>query len=96
MVGRSASVHVATASSEIGTPSTWIRSRNDSRCGEVYRPTRIPAPWSARAMSVDTLPLPLVPATCIDGNWSCGFPTAASNARVVSRPNLIWVVRGKR
>ena len=33
--GRSLAVHIATASSEIGTPSTRIRSRNDTRCGEV-------------------------------------------------------------
>jgi hypothetical protein len=33
--GRSRSVHIATADSEIGTPSTWMRSRNDTRCGEV-------------------------------------------------------------
>lgn len=33
--GISRSVHAVTAPSEIGTPSTWIRSRNDTRCGEV-------------------------------------------------------------
>ena len=33
--GRILAVHIATASSEIGTPFTRIRSRNDTRCGEV-------------------------------------------------------------
>jgi hypothetical protein len=28
-------VHIATASSEMATPSTRIRSRKDTRCGEV-------------------------------------------------------------
>jgi len=33
--GRSRPVHIATASSGIGAPSTTIRSRNETRCGEV-------------------------------------------------------------
>ncbi len=33
--GRRRSVHIATASSPIGTPSTRMRSRNDTRWGEV-------------------------------------------------------------
>ena len=33
MSGRSFAVHIATASSGIGTPSTRMRSRNDTTCG---------------------------------------------------------------
>ncbi len=58
---------MATASSVIGTPSTRIRSRNDTRWGEVYRPTRHPASRSAAATRVHTLPLPLVPPMWIVG-----------------------------
>ncbi len=96
MSGWSRSVHIAIALSAIGTPSTRIRSRNDARCGDVYSPTRHPASRSAEATSVDTLPFPFVPPTCIDGITWCGLPTAFSRARVVASPNLIVVVRGKR
>jgi len=54
---------MATAASEIGTPPTTMRSRKDTRWGDVYNPTRQPASSSAAAISVETLPFPLVPAT---------------------------------
>ena len=94
--GISRSVQAATAASEIGTPSTWMRSRNETRCGEVYSPTRKPRARSAAATRVDTLPFPLVPPMWMVGKTVCGSPTAASRARVVSSPNLMDVVRGKR
>jgi hypothetical protein len=63
-------VHIATASSEIGIPSTWMRSRKETRCGDVYSPTRHPASPKAAATRVETLPFPLVPPMWIDGTTS--------------------------
>ena len=54
-------VQLATAASEIGSPSTMTRSRKLTRWGEVYTPTRQPASASAAATKVTTLPFPLVP-----------------------------------
>ena len=40
MSGRARSVNPANARSVMGSPSTWMRSRSDTRWGDVYRPTR--------------------------------------------------------
>jgi hypothetical protein len=65
--GALCSSHAVMASGAMGTPSTAIRSEKSTRCGEVYRPTRTPAPRSSASSVATVLPLPLVPAT-----WNTG------------------------
>ncbi len=86
--GAMRAVHIATAASEIGTPSTRIRSRNETRWGEVYSPTRHPAQASASATRAATLPLPLVPPTWMEGMTVCGSPSSERSARGGVEPEL--------
>ena len=52
-----------TPSSLIGSPLTRTRSRTDTRCGEVYRPTRKPRARSAATRKAQVDPFPFVPPT---------------------------------
>ena len=67
MWGSSTLAHSANASSLMGTPSTTTRSRTETRCGDVYTPTRKPRAASAAAVNAQVEPLPFVPATCTQG-----------------------------
>ena len=51
----------------IGTPSTAIRSRIDTRCGDVNRPVRSPRSRSSVSIIRVVDVLPLVPVTCTTG-----------------------------
>ena len=48
------------------SPSTTMRSRKSTRCGDVYLPTRSPCARSSASSVAQTLPFPFVPATWND------------------------------
>src|SRR3990172_465688 len=66
-ISKIASMPFTTSSSEINALLTHILSRNEERWGEVYSPTRYPENSNAFAILVATEPLPLLPATWIQG-----------------------------
>src|SRR5260364_76298 len=72
------------ASSLSISPSTRARSFNDSRCGEVWQPTREPACSKMDSSKAQIEPLPLVPPTVMIGHlnasWSAFF-TALQRSR---------------
>ena len=49
-----------------------MRSRTDSRCGEVYRPVRKPKARSSASIMRAVLVFPFVPVMWIDGKLRCG------------------------
>ena len=53
------------ASKSASAPSTWIRSDQPETCGEVYAPTRRPAPRSIAAAVRVTVDFPFEPTTWI-------------------------------
>jgi hypothetical protein len=67
MCGLSRVVHSAKASSPIGTSFTAMRSQGETRCGDVYSPTRRPRARSSETMNAQVEPLPFVPPTWIAG-----------------------------
>lgn len=48
-------------------------------CGDVNKPVLKPCWVKACAVLREVLPLPLVPATCIDLNFCCGLPRLSAN-----------------
>ena len=90
-------VHSANASSPIGTPSTTMRSRTETRCGEVYIPTLCPRAASSAPMKAQVEPLPFVPATWIEGKWRSGCPSTSRSPSVGPRLHLMRLpCRAKR
>ena len=67
MASSSREAQMAKVASEIGVPSTSIRSRTVTKWGEVYTPTRHPLAMSASASSTAVEPFPLVPPIWMDG-----------------------------
>src|SRR5215207_7470989 len=65
-----------------GSPSSTIRSRIDSRCGLVNRPTRKPKPRSSSSIIRAVVVLPLVPVTWTTGNARCGAPSRSTRAEM--------------
>ncbi len=72
-------------SADSGSPSTQIRSRIDTRCGEVNRPVRRPRSRSSVSIIRVVDVLPLVPVTCTTGNARCGSPSRLTSASIRSR-----------
>ena len=71
-----------------GAPSTRNRSRKSTRCGDVYLPTFSPCARSTASIPAQTLPFPLVPATCsVTRSW-CGSPSSVRKALTRSRPSF--------
>jgi len=56
--------------------------------GDVYNPTRRPSVLRMDASMAQTDPLPLVPATWMEGNRRWGSPQAARTAATFCRPSL--------
>ena len=56
----------------------FILSRKSTRWGEVYSPTLAPRLERAAESIEQTEPLPLVPATCMQGYFCQGLPSALS------------------
>src|SRR2546427_3612985 len=81
-----ASTPSTTPSSGMGSPSTRMRSRNETRCGEVYRPTRWPADLRIAASIAATEPLPLVPPTWTSRYRCSGRPSASRSPSIRSSP----------
>ena len=76
-------------SAESASPSTMMRSRKSTRCGDVYVATRSPlraraAPRSSRRC----FPSRSCRRRGTTDSARCGSPSCASSARVRSRPNL--------
>ena len=93
-----ASMKSTTSSSAIGSPSTTMRSRKSTRCGDVYVPTRRPFAREQRLGRRDAASLP-VRAGDVKRRDTRGADrrARASSARVRSRPNLnAPVVRANR
>jgi len=65
----------SSSSSLIFCPFIFILSLNFTRCGEVYRPTFLPALFSTSAIIAAVLPFPFVPVICITRKFLCGFPS---------------------
>ena len=61
-----------------------MRSRMSETCGLVYKPVVRPQPVSAALVISQTLPLPLLPATCTLLNDRCGFPSDSISANMRS------------
>jgi len=59
-------------SGSTGRPSMANRSSRRIRCGEVYRPVRLPEARRPASTMAATEPLPLVPATSTELHASCG------------------------
>ena len=85
--GRSASTHFSIFANDRISPFTLTRSPSSIRWGEVNRPTRYPCFRYTESSIVHTDPFPLVPATWMDANADCGFPSSWQNASIRSRPN---------
>src|SRR5437899_3951977 len=81
-----ASTPSTTPSSGMGSPSTRMRSRNETRCGEVYRPTRWPAALRIAASIAATEPLPFVPPTWTSRYRCSGRPSASRSPSIRSSP----------
>ena len=77
-----------TASSSMQAPLTRMRSRKSIKCGDVKRPTLWP--WVCRAAATiwQTVPLPLVPATCTNRRSFSGRPNAAQTRLVADKSAL--------
>ena len=67
-----------------GFPSSANRSSKCIRWGEVKSPVFFPAARSALSRKAQTLPFPLLPATWMTLNCSCGFPKRLKNS-------LVWL-----
>jgi len=90
-------VHSAKASSPIGMPSTSMRSRTDTRCGDVYSPTLRPRARSSAATKAQVDPLPLVPAMWTEGKCRSGWPSTCRSPSVGPRLHLMRLpCRAKR
>src|SRR4051794_13104159 len=75
------SSYVSTKRSALtGSPSSTMRSRIDSRCGLVNRPTRRPNPRRSSSIIRAVVVLPLVPATWTTGMARCGEPSRSTRA----------------
>ena len=83
----------ATAWRDTGSPSTRMRSRKLTRCGEVNKPLRLPAARLTASTIAHTEPLPLVPATWTKrALWEIpSRPSACSSRWIFSSPSLIPV-----
>src|SRR5581483_143371 len=88
-VASSGSAAARTRATARSNPAASVSSRSHqpATCGEVYAPTRSPAPRSRAAVSRVVVDLPFVPTTWIDGKASCGSPSSARSARIRSSPN---------
>ncbi len=64
-----------------------------TRCGDVNSAIRLPAAKSTLARNAHTLPLPLLPATWMTWNRSCGFPSSARSSLVCAK-GFFCVKRG--
>ena len=75
---------------DLGTswPLIFIRSVNDFKCGEVYKPTRYPCACKMEAIKCELLPFPLVPAICKDLNDWCGLSNRLANCSIFPNPGL--------
>ena len=73
-----------------GWPSMLIRSRIDTRCGEVNRPVRRPRSRSSASIIRVVDVLPLVPVTCTTGYARCGSPSRLTSAATRSSVGSIW------
>ena len=62
-------------SADSGTPSMVIRSRMETRCGEVNRPVRSPRSRSSESIIRAIDVLPFVPVTCTTWKARCGSPS---------------------
>src|SRR3989475_3427632 len=75
-------------SSEMGSPSSRMRSQKWLRCGLVYSPVRSPAARKADSANAQVDPLPLVPATCSAGAPRSGLPSSAQASCMRSSPSF--------
>ena len=71
-----------------------IRSRIDTRCGEVNRPVRSPRSRSSVSIIRVVDVLPLVPVTCTTGKARCGSPSRLTSAATRSSVGSIWCSAG--
>ncbi len=66
----------------IGSPSTTMRSRIDTRCGLVMSPVRSPCARTMLSAIRAVEVLPFVPVTWITGYARCGSPRSSTARRV--------------
>ena len=77
------------SSSEICTPSIWMRSLNRMRKGLVYRPVLYPAFVNMLASIAQVEPLPFVPVTWMNFSFRSGWPILSRSALMRSRPGTL-------